>query len=82
MSERQYDLVLFGATGFTGALTAEYIAKNAPTNLKWAIAGRSESKLQNTKGEVEKRGSYRIKVGMYSATFYQGSGLIHVLQKP
>lgn len=62
MPERQYDLVLFGATGFTGALAAEYIAKNAPTNLKWAIAGRSESKLQNTKGEVEKRGGDRREV--------------------
>lgn len=45
-SERPYDIVLFGATGFVGALTAEYLATHAPEGLRWAIAGRSEEKLQ------------------------------------
>ena len=45
MSERPYDLVLFGATGFTGGLTADYLAENAPEGLKWALAGRSTAKL-------------------------------------
>ncbi|WP_244931466.1 saccharopine dehydrogenase NADP-binding domain-containing protein [Nocardioides sp. W7] len=39
------DLVLFGATGFTGALTGEYLARNAPTGLRWALAGRNPEKL-------------------------------------
>jgi short subunit dehydrogenase-like uncharacterized protein len=43
--DRTYDVVLFGATGFTGGLTAEYLAAHAPDGLRWAIAGRSESKL-------------------------------------
>jgi short subunit dehydrogenase-like uncharacterized protein len=43
--ERQYDLVLCGATGFTGGLTAEYLAANAPAELRWALAGRNRSKL-------------------------------------
>ncbi len=42
--DRPYDIVLFGATGFTGALTAEYLAKNAPE--KWALAGRDLDKLK------------------------------------
>jgi short subunit dehydrogenase-like uncharacterized protein len=42
---RDFDIVLFGATGFTGGLTAEYLARNAPAHLRWAIAGRNESKL-------------------------------------
>jgi short subunit dehydrogenase-like uncharacterized protein len=42
---RDFDIVLFGATGFTGGLTAEYLARNAPAHLRWAIAGRSEAKL-------------------------------------
>jgi short subunit dehydrogenase-like uncharacterized protein len=42
---REYDVVLFGATGFTGGLTADYLAAHAPDGLRWAIAGRSESKL-------------------------------------
>ncbi|KAF1990987.1 hypothetical protein K402DRAFT_389188 [Aulographum hederae CBS 113979] len=44
-SERQYELVLFGASGYTGKLTAEHIVKYLPTDLKWALAGRSEQKL-------------------------------------
>ena len=44
-TERQYDVVLFGATGFTGGLTAKYLAAHAPAGLRWAIAGRNEEKL-------------------------------------
>jgi short subunit dehydrogenase-like uncharacterized protein len=43
---REYDVVLLGASGFTGALTAEYLAKNAPDDLRWAVAGRNKSKLE------------------------------------
>lgn len=42
---RTYDIVLVGATGYTGRLTAEYVARLLPSDLKWAIAGRSQSKL-------------------------------------
>ncbi|MFF4823621.1 saccharopine dehydrogenase family protein [Streptomyces sp. NPDC001312] len=45
-SDRPYDIVLFGATGFVGALTAEYLAAHAPEGLRWAIAGRSEERLR------------------------------------
>jgi saccharopine dehydrogenase (NAD+, L-glutamate forming) len=40
-----YDIVLFGATGFTGGLTAEYLRDHAPGNVSWAIAGRNREKL-------------------------------------
>jgi short subunit dehydrogenase-like uncharacterized protein len=43
--DRKYDIVLFGATGFTGALTAEYLAANAATGTRWALAGRNQAKL-------------------------------------
>lgn len=43
---RPYNVVLFGATGYTGSLTAEYFAKAFPKHLNWAIAGRSASKLE------------------------------------
>ncbi|KAL8370110.1 hypothetical protein RB595_000470 [Gaeumannomyces hyphopodioides] len=43
---RQYDIVLFGATGYTGLYAAEYIAESLPTDLSWAIAGRSRDKLE------------------------------------
>lgn len=44
--ERQYDIALFGATGFTGGLTAHYLAQNAPPGLRWALVGRNRSKLE------------------------------------
>jgi short subunit dehydrogenase-like uncharacterized protein len=42
---RQYDLVLFGGTGFTGGLTADYLAAHAPAEMRWALAGRNRAKL-------------------------------------
>ncbi len=38
-------MVLFGATGFTGGLTAEYLAAHAPDGCRWALAGRNRDKL-------------------------------------
>lgn len=46
---REFDLVLFGATGFTGGLTAEYLAAHAPTGLRWALVGRSREKLEGVR---------------------------------
>jgi saccharopine dehydrogenase (NAD+, L-glutamate forming) len=43
--DRDLDLVLFGATGFTGALTAAYLARHAPSGLRWALAGRNPERL-------------------------------------
>jgi short subunit dehydrogenase-like uncharacterized protein len=43
---RAHDVVLFGATGFTGGLTAEYLARHAPADLRWALAGRNRGKLE------------------------------------
>lgn len=44
-ADRPYDVVLFGATGFTGALTAEYLARHAGPGTRWALAGRNQAKL-------------------------------------
>lgn len=54
MAERDHDVVLFGATGFTGALTAGYLAANAPESTRWAIAGRNRSKLEGVRGRLGK----------------------------
>jgi short subunit dehydrogenase-like uncharacterized protein len=58
MADRRYDVVLFGATGFTGGLTAEYLARhttptrhNPPT--RWALAGRNRAKLEQTKTHLQ-----------------------------
>jgi short subunit dehydrogenase-like uncharacterized protein len=43
--KREFDVVLYGATGFTGRQTVDYFLSNAPANLRWAIAGRNAQKL-------------------------------------
>ena len=58
-TERQYEAVVFGATGYTGKLTAEYITASLPTDFKWAIAGRSESKLKTLAAELQSQNSNR-----------------------
>jgi len=47
MSDREYDIIAFGATGFTGGLVAEYLARHAPEGVRWAVAGRRESTLRD-----------------------------------
>jgi short subunit dehydrogenase-like uncharacterized protein len=49
MADRRFDIVVFGATGFTGALTAEYLARNAPAGTRWALAGRNSAKLEQVR---------------------------------
>lgn len=49
-SNKKYDVVVYGATGFTGQLVVEYLAKHYPSNeLNWAIAGRNQQKLEQIK---------------------------------
>jgi short subunit dehydrogenase-like uncharacterized protein len=51
-SELPHDLVLFGATGFTGRLTARYLAEHAPADCRVALAGRSRDKLAAVRSEL------------------------------
>ncbi|KAL4892294.1 Saccharopine dehydrogenase-domain-containing protein [Aspergillus ambiguus] len=53
MATRPYDLVLHGPTGYTGRLCAEHIVKHLPTNLKWALAGRSLRKIEKIGQELK-----------------------------
>ncbi|NKY27175.1 saccharopine dehydrogenase family protein [Nocardia gamkensis] len=49
---REYDLVLFGATGFVGKLTAEYLTGAAPESARIALAGRSLDKLTAVRDDL------------------------------
>ena len=51
-ADREFDVVLFGATGFTGALTAEYLASHAPSGTRWALAGRNRAKLESVRDRL------------------------------
>jgi short subunit dehydrogenase-like uncharacterized protein len=44
--KRTYDVIIFGATGYTGAIVVKYFLDSAPSNVRWAIAGRSAAKLE------------------------------------
>lgn len=56
---RRFDIVLFGATGFTGKLVAEYLVRNyAASDVRLALAGRSREKLaevRDTLGRIDPR---------------------------
>ncbi len=59
MTTPQYDIVLFGATSFVGDILTGYMMSQYPpgSDVKWAVAGRSESKLVETK---QKHGAHDI----------------------
>lgn len=50
--DREHDVVVFGATGFVGRLTAEYLAEHAPSGVRIALGGRSLEKLQATRAAL------------------------------
>lgn len=52
--EREYDVVVWGATGFTGRLVAEYLLQTYGLNrdLRWAIAARSQTRLEQLRREL------------------------------
>jgi short subunit dehydrogenase-like uncharacterized protein len=52
---RNLDVVLFGATGFVGRLTAEYLARAAPDEARIGLAGRSQDKLERVRAELGAR---------------------------
>lgn len=51
MPAREFDIIVYGATGFTGRLVAEYLAANY-ADVKWAMAGRSLTKLQEVRDAI------------------------------
>ena len=49
--QRKYQLLVYGASGFTGRLCAKYLHENYP-DLSWAIGGRNKKKLEQLKKEM------------------------------
>ena len=62
MSEREFDVIVYGASGYTGKLVAAYIEKEYGNNdsLKWALAGRNKDKLLNIRRELNLNSSLAI----------------------
>jgi short subunit dehydrogenase-like uncharacterized protein len=53
-NEREFDIIVQGATGFTGTLVAEYLLRQygLGKTLRWAIAGRNQAKLKETRASL------------------------------
>ena len=51
-ADRPYEVVLFGATGFVGQLTARHLAAHADGSTRIALAGRSLSRLEQARAEL------------------------------
>jgi len=49
---KEFDLIIFGATGFTGRLVAEYLSRRAGSEIRWAMAGRNAAKLEQVRKET------------------------------
>ncbi|ACY12662.1 saccharopine dehydrogenase family protein [Haliangium ochraceum] len=65
--KRDFDVVVFGATGFTGRLVAEYLTRKAMPELRWAIAGRSRDKLERVRAELAKIDPGAADIGVLEA---------------
>ena len=52
---REFDVIVYGATGYTGRLVAEYLAQAypGPDKPKWAMAGRSVAKLEEVRDLID-----------------------------
>jgi short subunit dehydrogenase-like uncharacterized protein len=49
----EFDVVIYGASGYTGCLVAEYLVQNyKDSNIAWAMAGRDEAKLVKVRNEI------------------------------
>lgn len=68
IATRAYDVMIFGATGFTGGKVAEYLARHAPPGLSWAIAGRSRQKLESIKAKLVAQDARHADVGVIEAS--------------
>lgn len=51
-NSREFDIILLGATGFTGRRSAKYLKEHCPPNLNWGIAARNNEKLSKLAKEL------------------------------
>ena len=47
-----HDVIVFGATGFTGRLVAEYLQRALGPEVRWALAGRTPGKLAEVRDAI------------------------------
>lgn len=76
MTDRPFDVVLFGATGFTGKLVAEYLGQHAKgRDVKWAIAGRNAVKLEAVRKDLARKDTTLLDLPIRSADSHDVASL-------
>ncbi|KAJ3011757.1 hypothetical protein HKX48_006651 [Thoreauomyces humboldtii] len=80
-ADRPYDIIVWGATGFTGALVAEYLAVHAPKDVKFAIAGRNKEKLAKVTARIVKMSPTRNDVPVIIADIQDEASLDAMVSK-
>jgi short subunit dehydrogenase-like uncharacterized protein len=73
--KREFELVLFGATGFTGRLVAEYLTQQKPAGLRWALGGRSLAKLEAVRAQLGQLDPQLLTLPLLVADSSDASGL-------
>ena len=80
MSSPKYDVVLYGATGFTGSLTAQYLAEH-PQQPRVAFAGRNRSKLEKVLQQLTNVSKERVQsIDLIEASASDKASLIRMAQ--
>ncbi|MEO1478546.1 MAG: saccharopine dehydrogenase NADP-binding domain-containing protein, partial [Bacteroidota bacterium] len=78
---RPYSVVLFGATGFTGGLVAEHLARRVPEGIAWAIAGRNLDKLRQVRRQLADSGVDAERIGLIVADSKDAASLREMAQQ-
>ena len=74
---REFDVIVFGATGFVGELTARHLAEHAPDGARIAIAGRSATKLARVRSRLGDRAA-----GIRDAIWHRDGGQHRNVRSP
>ena len=81
MHNRPYDIIVFGATGFTGKLVVEYLIEHYGVNNKlftWAIAGRNEDKIKKVIETLAAKNDQIKKIKFFIADSFDKKSLDHL----
>eukprot|EP00884_Botryococcus_braunii_P002307 jgi/Botrbrau1/12077/Bobra.0186s0005.1 len=79
---RLYDVVVWGATGFTGRLVCEHLAMHYQgRGVRWAVAGRNLTKLEKLKVDLAEINSSVSEVPILQATLDDPASLVALTQK-
>lgn len=77
---REFDVILFGATGYTGALVAEELLERGD-GLRWALAGRDAQKLEAVKARLTKRDPAAASLPVLLVDAHDREGLARVARR-